>query len=69
MLRVGDLVSIIVIPDKPKMGIVLKVRIVNNDKAKSYALIHTFERDKPRFVTIDCLKLISIANVQKKNFR
>jgi len=71
MVEVGDLVSIIVLPNKPKMGIVLRTRNVDNDSEKSYALIYTIEgkRINPRFVTMDCLKLISKANCMKKNFR
>ena len=63
MIRAGDLVSIIVVPHKPKMGIVVRTRNVQDDEEKSYALVHTFDTDKPRYVTLDCLKLISKANL------
>ena len=39
MIRAGDLVSIIVVPHKPKMGIVVRTRNVQDDEEKSYALV------------------------------
>jgi hypothetical protein len=63
MIRAGDLVSIVVIPHKPKMGIVVRTRNVQNSEERSYALVHTFDTDEPRYVTLDCLKLISRANL------
>ena len=63
MIKAGDLVSILVIPHKPKMGIVIRTRNIENDEEKSYALVHTFDTDKPRYVTLDCLKLISRSNM------
>jgi len=63
IIKTGDLVSIVVLPHKPKIGIVIRTRNIDDDKQKSYALVHTFTNDKPRFVTMDCLKLISSANM------